>query len=357
MGMYLRLHDIKQFDATRELFLPYGFTCEKWFFCEAMVRPDRHNEIEWNFLPEGSLVYLLGGRRVEMPARCLSVFWAGRPHQIVDFRLSKPYYVVTIPLAMFLQWNLPDEFVNALLRGWVVMESCRNRSGLDQSLLERWYEDLQVTYPAESDLVQMEMHARMRRLARTSCKIGHGRFRSVQHLTAPESTGLGKAEEIALFVAKNCTQPIHATDIGMAVGLHPDYAAAVFRRAFGVTLNQYLLENRMFHAQHLLAATDTSVLEVALQSGYQSPNRFHAAFKAICGCTPRGYRNRYRGHSLQPCRHYTAHCLDTGNAASYSCTTIGPTTPPGAAARPGSIDPRIPPACLPGMSVDSLSPW
>ena len=50
-----------------------------------MPRFDRHNEIELNLLESGRLVYLMGGRKVAVPAGRLTVFWAGVPHQILDF--------------------------------------------------------------------------------------------------------------------------------------------------------------------------------------------------------------------------------------------------------------------------------
>ncbi len=37
--------------------MPYGFTLERWTPC-LMPRQDRHNEVEINYLSEGSLTYL-----------------------------------------------------------------------------------------------------------------------------------------------------------------------------------------------------------------------------------------------------------------------------------------------------------
>ena len=58
---------MKQFDARRPEFSPYGFTCELWTPAR-MPRPDRHNEIELNLLMAGSLTYLLGGQRTTIEA-------------------------------------------------------------------------------------------------------------------------------------------------------------------------------------------------------------------------------------------------------------------------------------------------
>ena len=130
MAGYSARADVKHFDSTRALFAPYGLTCEKWFSTEPMTRPDRHTEIEWNFLPEGSLTILLGGKVVEIPTGRLFSFWAARPHQDIEYRLTSPCFVVTIPLALFLRWHLPGNLAQALLSGFYVQigrASCRER--------------------------------------------------------------------------------------------------------------------------------------------------------------------------------------------------------------------------------------
>ena len=68
-----------------------------------MRRPDRHNEVELNFLESGSLTYLLGGRKVKVSSQRLSMFWAAIPHQIIEYAAGTEYFVATIPLAWFLQ--------------------------------------------------------------------------------------------------------------------------------------------------------------------------------------------------------------------------------------------------------------
>ena len=65
-----------RFDPTRPDFSPYGFSCVRWTPTR-MSRCDRHNEIELNLLESGALVYLMGGRRVTVPAGRLAAFWAG----------------------------------------------------------------------------------------------------------------------------------------------------------------------------------------------------------------------------------------------------------------------------------------
>ena len=113
---------MKKFDDNRPEFSPYGFTCEAWTPA-CMLRPDRHNEIEINWLASGSLTYLLGGRRATISAGKLCLFWAAIPHQIVNFGTESPYFVVTIPLNEFLRTGVNRDFVNRALQGELLVDS------------------------------------------------------------------------------------------------------------------------------------------------------------------------------------------------------------------------------------------
>jgi AraC-like DNA-binding protein len=82
--------------------------------------------------------------------------------------------------------------------------------------------------------------------------------------------------------------------VAREVGLHPDYASALFRKAFGVTPSRFILQHRVSHAQRMLVTSDAKVLEVAMDSGFGSLSRFNAAFRQLCGCAPRRYRSLHR---------------------------------------------------------------
>lgn len=65
----------------------------------------------------------------------------------------------------------------------------------------------------------------------------------------------------------------------------------LFKRAFGMSLGEFLTRTRLYHAQRLLATTNRKMLDIAFSCGFGSPSRFHTAFKAYCGHSPASYRN------------------------------------------------------------------
>jgi AraC-like DNA-binding protein len=280
------------FDPNRPDFEPYGFSCVRWT-PSPMKRPDHHNEIEVNMLMKGWVTYLFGGRKVRIEGGSLAVFWAAIPHQIVESARDS-YFVATIPFSWFLQCRLPERFVQPLLRGEVLVENLNSgRARHDQDLFAQWETDLQKPSDEVHHIVMLEMEGRLRRMHGSlalALAASSGAAKSRGRATALHGGELNKVEQIACLIAQRYTEQLTVTEIGKSVGLHPNYAMGLFKKAFGTTLIDYLTNHRVSHAQRLLATTDEKIVDVAFRSGFNSISRFNEAFRRVCGCTPREYR-------------------------------------------------------------------
>jgi AraC-like DNA-binding protein len=273
---------VKGFDSSRPEFSPYGFTCELWT-PSRMPRPDKHNEIELNFLNAGSLTYLLGGHRITVEAGRLAVFWAAIPHQIVGSEGEEPYFVVTLPLGEFLAGGLPTAFVNRMLLGELVIDGTTD--SCDPLKFQQWETELRHGDSIGERAIRLEVQARLLRLARavSSCPAARN-----------PDPALSRADRLACHIARHYHEPLTAESIAKANDLHPNYAMNLFRQAFGTTITTFITQHRITHAQRLLITTCDSILDVALAAGFQSLSRFNEAFKATCGCSPREYRKAHR---------------------------------------------------------------
>ena len=76
--------------------------------------------------------------------------------------------------------------------------------------------------------------------------------------------------------------------------------ARSFKEAFGVPPHRYLLTRRIERASALLRDTDLPILEIALQTGWNSLGTFGRTFRDVTGESPSGLRARERaaGHGL-----------------------------------------------------------
>ncbi|MFT4636874.1 MAG: AraC-like DNA-binding protein [Verrucomicrobiales bacterium] len=258
-----------------------------------MRRPDRHNEIELNLLKKGSLTYLFGGERVTVPYGGMGAFWAAIPHQIIGSSGDPEYYVVTLPLAWFLQCRLPTKLVDRLLHGQFLRDQTPERFELDLLLFQTWTGDLIGQDIQGKSASRLELHARLLRLADTFPAMMR-KGKSHRSTALLGEGGLSKAEHIAAYIAQHYQDPILIEEVAQQVGLHPNYAMNLFKKTFNLTINEYLTQHRLSHAQRLLATTDDKILDIALDAGYPTLSWFYEAFKQSCGCSPNSYRRDHR---------------------------------------------------------------
>jgi len=257
-----------------------------------MPKPDRHNEIEINLLTGGSLTYLINDRKVRVPPKRLAIFWALIPHQIVQFSSDAPYFVCTVPFTQFMNWQLPATLVDPVLKGDVVNATTDKDYHYDNYLMENWLQDVSTGDTKHIKVSAMEMCARLFRFALHSIPAEWDEYKE----GGQEFSMLDLVEKMIIFIARNYKLPIQNKDIGKAVGLHPDYANTLFKKSFGMTLNQYLLQQRILYVQRELSVSDKSITEIAYDAGFNTPSRFNTAFREKCNCSPSEYRKRYTSY-------------------------------------------------------------
>jgi AraC-like DNA-binding protein len=72
------------------------------------------------------------------------------------------------------------------------------------------------------------------------------------------------------------------------------HVSRLFTELVGVSFREKQAELRLTHACDLLATTDSKVVDVAMESGYQSTSLFSAMFKQRFGTSPARWRERAR---------------------------------------------------------------
>lgn len=87
-------------------------------------------------------------------------------------------------------------------------------------------------------------------------------------------------------------------DLGRVTGLVRTRLSALFKRATGLTMEEYRTRLRLEAAKALLAGTDCEVLAVALEVGYGTPAQLGRMFQRHLGVAPNEFRRLAR--ALRP---------------------------------------------------------
>lgn len=81
------------------------------------------------------------------------------------------------------------------------------------------------------------------------------------------------------------------TPLAEELAVHPSHLAKAFRRAFGMSVGQYVLLRRARLGARLLIETNVPVAEIAYDCGFFDQSHFSNAFLRLTGFTPTALRH------------------------------------------------------------------
>jgi AraC family transcriptional regulator len=99
----------------------------------------------------------------------------------------------------------------------------------------------------------------------------------------------------ALLLDENAHDPLSLDSLASEVGLSPFHFLRLFGRILGVTPHQYLVRSRLRRALRLLAESERSITDVALEVGFGDLSNFVRTFHRAARASPRAFRKAARG--------------------------------------------------------------
>lgn len=94
------------------------------------------------------------------------------------------------------------------------------------------------------------------------------------------------------YVSKNIYNVIRVDELANALGYSRTYLCHQFKQHTGLTLSQYILQEKILEAQRMLEFTDKKLSEIATLFSFSSQSHFQTVFKRISKETPMSYRQR-----------------------------------------------------------------
>jgi AraC family transcriptional regulator len=93
------------------------------------------------------------------------------------------------------------------------------------------------------------------------------------------------------YIHDHLDQEIKLADLAELLGMSQFHFSAQFKQAIGTSPYQYLLQQRVERAKQLLKQTDQSIVEIALECGFNSHSHLSKQFRQLTGMTPKAYRS------------------------------------------------------------------
>jgi AraC family transcriptional regulator len=96
------------------------------------------------------------------------------------------------------------------------------------------------------------------------------------------------------YIEANLTQTIDLSEVAAAAGYSPFHLSRLFLAMTGETPGGYIRKRRLSEAARQLLASETRILDIALDYQFGSQAAFTRAFRAALGTSPGTYRKRGR---------------------------------------------------------------
>ncbi|MCR8657689.1 response regulator transcription factor [Paenibacillus endoradicis] len=111
-----------------------------------------------------------------------------------------------------------------------------------------------------------------------------------------EQTSESIVVKIQRYISHHIDEALSRQYIADYIGLSPDYVVKLFKKETGISISDYIVQERMRIAKELLAKSDLPISSIALTIGYSNFAYFSTTFKKEEMMTPQEYR---RDHSVK----------------------------------------------------------
>lgn len=97
--------------------------------------------------------------------------------------------------------------------------------------------------------------------------------------------------DIVDYIKWNRFEQLKVSQIADHFGYNMKYLSHLFSTIAGVSLKQFILQQKIEAASFLLTDTNQTINEIAMQLGYHDSHHFMKSFKQMTNLTPTGFRN------------------------------------------------------------------
>lgn len=258
-----------------------------------------HDAIELIYMKEGDFQVMVNEAQFVAERGDVFLFRSNAMHRI--YAQSQPvnqYYVLKVQPSFLLELGSEKNAIGYVLRfalagsGAQVYWSARDPAGekirqafdvlVSELNTEESCRDLSMKLAAGQVLLAI-----LRELLKTEQQKGES--------TIAADSAAAQIYRMIRYINLHYGEELDARSCSELVNMSYSYFSRSFKRVTGRSFKEYLNEVRINHAQQLLMTTDMSVMQIALECGYNNVSYFIMLYKTIKGVTPLNSRKAEMG--------------------------------------------------------------
>lgn len=117
---------------------------------------------------------------------------------------------------------------------------------------------------------------------------------------APLAAVRNVVDAVRGYIDVHFHEPLGLQRLADHAGYSASYLSSMFHRVTGQRIVEYITQQRIGHAKHLLTTSGLKVLEVGLASGFRDLAHFNRTFRRTVGTTPGGFRRANQDGETRP---------------------------------------------------------
>lgn len=146
-------------------------------------------------------------------------------------------------------------------------------------------------YSSDTILISASIYAKLLEMLVLVGREYAGKRNTSDTVSGKQQEHTEKLLTLCNYIHEHCTEDLCLDEAAALTGFSKYHFTRLFKNFTGVSFYKYLNQQRIEHAEKLLADPGLSITEAALQSGFSSLSSFIRMFKLINDCTPTEFRN------------------------------------------------------------------
>lgn len=251
------------------------------FLEEYRFRQHSHEEYEINYINTGQAVMKIEGHEVTIhQGQCVVI----PPHKNHSFRVVSRTGCKLTQLEMSLEMkNQDEEFLrkDGKVQDYYIIKNCDEIAPLIERIARVFRKE-----ETEHNEFLMKISA-IEMMIILNYYINQDETKYSFRVTS----GLKQA---VAWIQEHFDEAVNLEKVAENAGISSRYLRKYFSEVMGKTCIQYITELRMEKAKHLLWETNKSILDIAIETGYENAQYFSRVFRRSEGITPQKYRMMWR---------------------------------------------------------------
>ncbi|MDL2301907.1 AraC family transcriptional regulator [Lachnospiraceae bacterium OttesenSCG-928-D06] len=266
-----------------------------------MAKAHYHECIEILYGQKGSFEALLDGHTYSFGVGDMVLIPAFEPHMMTAISKGENRYLVLkfYPEILFSKNQTLQEmnYLNAFSGGARAYQKLFLKEELMKAGIPGLLDELLEEYDRQEMGVEFAIRTILCRLVLGILR--HWHYQGYQLLNATIGSGesFQMLQEVIDYVECNYSNQITLETVARKCKMGYSAFSKFFSRQTGKNFVDYLTEVRLSKAKIMLATTDLSITEIALEAGFSTSSYFISLFKKWNETTPRQFRQQFKGYS------------------------------------------------------------